>query len=59
MTAIQLATFRAKPHPGDAMAAGLPAAAGVIADAHGSRAPQPCGVSSAVMNSSCVSIGPR
>lgn len=25
MTAVELATFRAKPHHGDAMAAGLPA----------------------------------
>ena len=35
MTAVELATFRPKPHHGDAMAAGLPAAAGVIADADG------------------------
>lgn len=35
MTAVELATFRAKPHHGDAMAAGPPAAAGVIAVADG------------------------
>ena len=35
MSAIELATFRAKPDQVDAMAAGLPAAAGVIATAPG------------------------
>jgi quinol monooxygenase YgiN len=35
MTAIELATFRAKPDHGDAMADGLRTAAGVIAEADG------------------------
>jgi quinol monooxygenase YgiN len=35
MTAIELATFRAKPDHGEAMAAGLPAATAVIAEADG------------------------
>jgi quinol monooxygenase YgiN len=35
MTAIELATFRAKPDHGDAMADGLRVAAGVIAEADG------------------------
>jgi quinol monooxygenase YgiN len=35
MTAIELATFRAKPDHADAMAAGLRAATGVIAEADG------------------------
>ena len=35
MTTVELATFRAKPEDGDAMAAGLLAAVGVMAEADG------------------------